>query len=81
MNRSNTSHQVSLSPPSRVDDIPEILPLVESETGFLPKRRSIIVIATLTGVNFLSSLSNGLLIVGLPRMALDVNLPTHLLLW
>jgi hypothetical protein len=48
---------------------------------FLPHGRSIIVIAALTGINFLSSMSTGLLTVGLPRMAVDVKLPAHLLLW
>lgn len=43
--------------------------------------RTVVMIATLTGVNFLSSLSTGLLTVGLPQMASDVGLPAHLLLW
>ena len=51
------------------------------EPNFLPHGRSIIVIAALTGVNFLSSMSTGLLTVGLPRMAVDVKLPANLLLW
>jgi hypothetical protein len=49
--------------------------------NFLPHGRSIIVIAALTGINFLSSMSTGLLTVGLPRMAVDVKLPANLLLW
>ena len=49
--------------------------------NFLPHGRSIIVIAALTGINFLSSMSTGLLTVGLPRMAADVKLPANLLLW
>lgn len=59
------------------------LPTVESESAsaLLPKGRTIIVIASLAGVNFLSSLSNGLVTVGLPRMAGDIQLPAHLLLW
>jgi hypothetical protein len=35
----------------------------------------------LTGVNFLSSLCNGFITIGLPRMASDLSLPEHLLLW
>ena len=54
---------------------------INSEPQFLPHGRSIIVIAALTGINFLSSMSSGLLTVGLPRMAADVKLPAHLLLW
>jgi hypothetical protein len=51
------------------------------EPNFLPHGRSIIVIAALTGVSFLSSMSTGLLTVGLPRIAVDVKLPANLLLW
>jgi hypothetical protein len=54
---------------------------VDPGSHFLPHGRSIIVIAALTGINFLSSMSTGLLTVGLPRMAVDVKLPAHLLLW
>ena len=43
--------------------------------------RTAVVIATLTGTTVVSSFSNGLLTVGLPRMAKDVNLPANLLLW
>lgn len=38
-------------------------------------------IAVLTGTAFASSLSTGLLTIGLPRIAADVELPEHLLLW
>jgi hypothetical protein len=51
------------------------------EPNSLTHGRSIIVIAALTGINFLSSMSTSLLTVGLPRMAVDVKLPTNLLLW
>lgn len=65
-----------------VDEVPDTFHLhMELDTEFLPRGRAIIVIASLAGVNFLSSLTNGLLTVGLPRMALDVALPQHLLLW
>ncbi|RDW63556.1 hypothetical protein BP6252_11101 [Coleophoma cylindrospora] len=67
---------------SEVHNLPPNPPLIEeSESGRLPKGRVIITVATLTGVNFLSSLSTGLLTVGLPRMAADVELAEHLLLW
>ena len=48
---------------------------------FLPHGRSVIVIVALTSINFLSSMSTGLLTVGLPHMAVEVNLPARLLLW
>ncbi|KAK2838284.1 hypothetical protein FQN49_006432 [Arthroderma sp. PD_2] len=43
--------------------------------------RSTIIILGLTGVTFLSCVSNGLLIVGLPEIAADLQLPDHLLFW
>lgn len=61
--------------PSEVSS--DVEPITTSPAG----KRIIIVIATLTGVNFLSSLSNGLLTVGLPRIASDTALPEHLQLW
>ncbi|RDW59041.1 hypothetical protein BP5796_11965 [Coleophoma crateriformis] len=67
---------------SELHSLPQIPSLVEeSEGGRLPKGQLIITVATLTGVNFISSLSTGLLTVGLPRMAADVELAEHLLLW
>ena len=72
---------LNLPSAERIDEIPVLPPLPETETGFLPHGRAIIVIASLAGVNFLSSVTNGLLTVGLPRMASDVGLPQHLLLW
>jgi hypothetical protein len=70
---SDPSHRLhrNLVEPRRADSGPH----------FLPHGRSIIVIAALTGISFLSSMSTGLVTVGLPRMAADVKLPAHLLLW
>ena len=47
----------------------------------LSKGRTVAVIATLTGITTVSSFSTGLLTVGLPTMALDLNLASNLLLW
>ena len=47
----------------------------------LSRGRTVTVIATLTGITTVSSFSTGLLTVGLPRMALDLNLASNLLLW
>jgi hypothetical protein len=41
----------------------------------------ILVLAALTSVNFLCSLANGFITIGLPHMATDLDLPQHLLLW
>jgi hypothetical protein len=54
---------------------------LDLENGGLKDGRIFAVIAVLTGVQFLSSLSNGFLTVGLPRIASDLSLPEHLLLW
>ncbi|EFR04066.1 integral membrane protein [Nannizzia gypsea CBS 118893] len=47
----------------------------------LSRARSTIIILGLTGVTFLSCVSNGLLVVGLPAIAYDLELPDHLLFW
>ena len=47
----------------------------------LPKGRSMIVITQLAGVNFITSFTNGLLTVGLPAIAADLQLKHSLLLW
>lgn len=47
----------------------------------LSKLRSTLIIASLTGITFSSSMSHGLLTVGLPYIAVDLRLPDHLLLW
>lgn len=63
------------------------LPLKTPSSGAEPdttrplRKRIAIVIAALTGVNFFSSLSSGLLTVGLPLIASDTALPEHLQLW
>lgn len=54
---------------------------LDLENGDLKDGRIFAIIAVLTGVQFLSSLSNGFLTVGLPRIASDLSLPEHLLLW
>lgn len=47
----------------------------------LSKGRKVTIIGTLTGITTASSFSTGLLTVGLPRMAQDLNLASNLLLW
>ncbi|KAG5980531.1 hypothetical protein E4U54_006777 [Claviceps lovelessii] len=43
--------------------------------------RKVAVVVQLSGVNFASSAVNGLVVVGLPTMAADVNLPEALTFW
>ena len=50
-------------------------------TRELSTLRAAVIIATLTGTTILSSFSNGLMTVGLPRIAKDIGLPSNLLLW
>jgi hypothetical protein len=76
-----TLTQAPSAPPDELHRNIAISRAADSEPKFLPRGRSIIVIAVLTGINFLSSMSTGLLTVGLPRMAVDVKLPANLLLW
>lgn len=47
----------------------------------LSRARAVILIATLTGITFVGSMSTGLMTVSLPSMAADLNLPANLLLW
>lgn len=47
----------------------------------LSRTRAVILIATLTGITFVGSMSGGLLTIGLPWIAADLNLPENLLLW
>lgn len=53
----------------------------DPENGELKQGRIVVVIAVLTGVNFLSSLTNGFITIGLPRIASELSLPEHLMLW
>ena len=74
----------SLRPFSTQDEAPSRTdqdPLQNAAAKDLSAARAAVVIATLTGTTVVSSFSNGLLTVGLPRMAKDVNLPANLLLW
>jgi MFS family permease len=48
---------------------------------YLSTSLTVLVIIQLVGISFITSFSNGILAVGLPRIALDVNLPQSLLLW
>ncbi len=43
--------------------------------------RTIVVIAMLTGINAVSNMTSGLLVVALPRMAEDLRLADSLILW
>lgn len=53
----------------------------EAQDAVLSRTRAVILIATLTGITFVGSMSGGLLTIGLPWIAADLNLPDNLLLW
>lgn len=45
------------------------------------RSRATAITVILTGVSFLNTMGSGLLTVGLPRIASDLDLPENLLLW
>ncbi|KAJ6121051.1 hypothetical protein N7523_005331 [Penicillium sp. IBT 18751x] len=47
----------------------------------LSQTRAVILITALTGITFVGSMSGGLLTIGLPEIAADLELPENLLLW
>lgn len=53
----------------------------EVQDVVLSRTRAVILIATLSGITFVGSMSGGLLTIGLPWIAADLNLPDNLLLW
>ena len=74
----------SLRPISSQDEAPRQTdqePLQNVAANELSAARTAVVIATLTGTTVVSSFSNGLLTIALPRIAKDVNLPANVLLW
>jgi MFS family permease len=67
------------TPPSEPEDIARLSG--SSPSSILPKGRSIIVIAQLSGINFLTSFTNGIVTVGLPVLAADIALKDNLMVW
>lgn len=55
--------------------------LNESRSVDLSRASAVILITTLSGINFVGSMSGGLLTVGLPTIAKDLDLANNLLLW
>jgi hypothetical protein len=53
----------------------------EAQDAGLSQARALTLIATLTGITFVGSMSGGLLTISLPWIAADLNLPDNLLLW
>ena len=75
-------HLPKHDPVSASSDRPTSVAPDQNHTAqILPKSRSIIVITQLSGINFVTSLSNGLLTVGLPAIASSLSLKDSLLVW
>ena len=85
--RNLTSVSTTVPPASNAMDDLKSLPdssfraPLDLEGGALKEGRIVVIIIVLTGVNFLGSLCNGFITVGLPRIASDLSLSEHLILW
>lgn len=53
----------------------------ELQRESLSRASAVILTTTLTGITFVGSMSGGLLTIGLPWIAADLDLPDNLLLW
>lgn len=53
----------------------------QDDQGTMETGRIIITILSLTSVILLQSLCNGFITIALPRMATDIDLPQHLIVW
>lgn len=70
----SVTHNLSNGQPSLEDDY-------QTRPVDLSRSSAVILITTLSGITFVGSMSGGLLTVGLPTIAKDLNLPQNLLLW
>ncbi|KAK1533797.1 major facilitator superfamily transporter [Colletotrichum paranaense] len=80
--KQTTSSQKPSSPPN--DEVPtatEAEPPQGSPSRNVSVAKSITVIVTLAGINFLNTMGSGILIAALPRIAQDVGLDESLILW
>ena len=79
---SATAHLTKTGPvPLAPSQATAVQPTQQEVTQTLPKGRSAIVITQLAGINFVTSFSNGIIIVGLPAMASSLKLDDALLVW
>lgn len=63
------------------DDQQRLEDFDEPRSVDISRASAVILITTLSGITFVGSMSGGLLTVGLPTIAKDLNLPNNLLLW
>lgn len=88
LHESSDFHENAISPPSlngsaRYTTTQFTLEnaIVNPPVPELSMGETILLIATLTGITLASSISTGLLTIGLPRIAADLELADNLLLW
>lgn len=70
-----------VTPPTLSDSKPRLAETVEPPVPITSSATAAWVIVTLTGITFVGSISSGLVTIALPTIALDLDLPPHLLLW
>ncbi|KAI2012194.1 hypothetical protein LOZ52_003831 [Ophidiomyces ophidiicola] len=73
---SHSSFSASSEPLLKNDD-----PRTAVKQPRISRTVAVFIIGSLSGITFSSSMSHGLLAVGLPYIATDLKLPDHLLLW
>lgn len=62
----------------------ELVPEADRGTGRavgISKARAVTIVGSVASVNFINTMSSGILTVALPRIAKDLELPLELLLW
>lgn len=69
------AHVAILEPPPSSNDRTDTIPQSWS------RLRRTITVFQLCGVNFTSSATNGLIVIGLPRLTADLNIPQSLAFW
>ncbi|KAK3383204.1 integral membrane protein [Lasiosphaeria ovina] len=69
-----------VTPPTLSDSKPRLAETVEPPVPITSSATAAWVIVTLTGITFVGSISSGLVTIALPTIALDLDLPPHLLL-
>ncbi|KAF4780172.1 major facilitator superfamily transporter [Colletotrichum scovillei] len=79
--QSTLSHKLSSLPNDEVPTATEAEPPQGSPSRNVSIAKSITVIVTLAGINFLNTMGSGILIAALPRIAQDVGLDESLILW
>ena len=82
MLHSQLHESLAVSPTQKSpDELDYLEDLNDSRSVNLSRASAVILITTLSGITFVGSMSGGLLTVGLPTIAKDLDLANNLLLW